>query len=122
MSITINLNVEGAEQLKQAMARFDDALKSQVQTKLSSWAQTTKTDAERLVPVKTGFLKSTIYAKAQDWQIQVGAEATYAAAVEFGSHTARAKPYLTPAVQNRLPDLQRVIIEALNMAKTEAKL
>lgn len=121
MSVTVNLQVEGVEQFKQAIARFDEAMKSQVQAKLTCWAQATKKDAELLVPVRTGFLKSTIYAKTQDWQIQVGAEAMYAAAIEFGMHKARAKPYLTPAVQNHLLELQRVIIEALSIAKTEAK-
>lgn len=122
MSVNVNINISGAEEFKQAVARFDEAMKRQVQEKLASWAQTVKTDAEQQVPVRTGYLKSTIYAKTSDWQMEIGAKANYAAAVELGTHVARAKPFLVPSVQNRIPELQRVITEALNSAKTEAKL
>ncbi|XHH10470.1 MAG: hypothetical protein ACFCUE_07535 [Candidatus Bathyarchaeia archaeon] len=122
MSVTVNINVSGAEDFKQAVARFDEAMKRQVQTKLVDWGQTAKATAERLVPVRTGYLKSTLYAKILDWQIIVGANAPYAAPVELGTSMRRAKPYLVPAVQNRLPELQHVINEAINSAKTEAKL
>ncbi|MGD6933718.1 MAG: HK97 gp10 family phage protein [Candidatus Bathyarchaeia archaeon] len=122
MSVTVNINISGAEEFKQAITRFDEAMKRQIQTKLAGWAQTTKTDAERLVPVRTGYLKSTIYAKTQDWQIEIGATAPYAALIELGNSMRRAKPFLVPAVQNRLPELQHVINEAIATAKTEARL
>ncbi|MGD6809292.1 MAG: hypothetical protein ACQCN3_06290 [Candidatus Bathyarchaeia archaeon] len=122
MSVTVNINISGAEEFEQAVARFNETMKRQIQEKLYSWAQATKMDAERLVPVRTGYLKSTIYAKTLDWQIEIGAKAPYAAPVELGTNTRRAKPYLVPSVQNRLPELQRVIDEAINMAKTEANL
>jgi HK97 gp10 family phage protein len=102
--------------------RFDAAMKNRVQQQLSGWAETVKADAERLVPVRTGYLQSTIYAKSLEWQIEVGAEAAYAAAVEFGTRYSRAKPYLDPAVQAYLPSLERVLLEALDSAKVEAQL
>ena len=122
MSVTVNIEISGAEEFAQAISRFDEAMKRQVQAKLSGWAQTAKSNAERLVPVRTGYLKSTIYAKTQDWQIEIGAKAPYAARIELGTSTRRAKPYLVPAVQNHLPELQHVITEAITSAKTEAKL
>lgn len=122
MSVTVNINISGTQEFNQAVARFDESIKRQIQEKLASWGRSTKSEAQRLVPVKTGYLKSTIYAKTSGWQVQVGAEATYAAAVELGTRTTRAQPYLVPVVQHRLPELQNVIIEAINTAKTEAKL
>jgi HK97 gp10 family phage protein len=122
MSVTVNIDLSGSEEFGQAIASFDDAMKSQVQTKLASWAETVQREAERLVPVKTGYLRSTIYAKAQEWQMEIGAEATYAATVEFGTHTSKAKPYLTPAIESHLPELETVILEALDLAKTGANL
>lgn len=122
MSVTVNINVSGAEEFKQAISRFDEAMKRQVQTKMAGWAQTTKSNAERLVPVRTGYLKSTIYATIHDWQIEIGAKAPYAARIELGTSTRSAKPYLVPAVRNQLPELQHVLNQAINAAKTEAKL
>lgn len=122
MSVSVNIDVSGGEGFAAAMARFDDAVKSRVQGQLLDWIEVVKIDAERLVPVRTGYLQSTIYAKCQDWQVQVGAEATYAAAVEFGTNNARAQPYLNPAVEAYLPTLERFIVQALDSAKAEAQL
>ena len=122
MSVSINVDLSGAEEFAQALNRFDAAMQNRVQQQLAGWAETVKADAERLVPVRTGYLQSTIYAKSIEWQIEVGAEATYAAAVEFGTRYSRAKPYLDPAVQAYLPSLERVLLEALDSAKMEAQL
>ena len=120
MSVSINVNLSGAEEFTKAIERFDSAMKNRVQEQLTSWAESVKVDAERLVPVRTGYLQSTIYAKSQQWQIEVGAEASYAAAVEFGTMYAQAQPYLQPAVEAYLPSLERVLLGALESAKVEA--
>ena len=122
MSVSINLNLSGAEEFSEALNRFDAAMQNRIQEQLLDWAEAVKTDAERLVPVRTGYLQSTIYAKAQEWQMQVGAEATYAAAVEFGTRYVRAQPYLNPALEAYLPSLERVMLDALDSAKAEAEL
>ncbi len=122
MSVSINLEVLGTEGLAQALSRFDTSMQNRVQEQLSQWAESVKGNAERLVPVRTGYLQSTIYAKSQGWQIEVGAEATYAAAVEFGTHDTRAQPYLYPALETHLPNLETTLLEALDLAKVEAQL
>jgi len=122
MSVEITLDLAGAAEFKQAIARFDAEMQRQVHEQLAKWAETVKTEATRLVPVRTGYLRSTIYARIQEWNTEVGAEAAYAANVEFGSRYAMAKPFLNPAVQAHLPELERVLVEALNLAKVEAGL
>jgi HK97 gp10 family phage protein len=122
MSVSINVDLSGAEEFAQALSRFDAAMQNRIQQQLLEWAETVKTDAERLVPVRTGYLQSTIYAKSQEWQVEVGAEATYAAAVEFGTRYAQAKPFLTPAIETYLPSLERVLFDALDSATVEAQL
>jgi HK97 gp10 family phage protein len=122
MSVSVNLDISGGEEFAESMSRFDSAMQSRIQEQLSEWAESVKADAERLVPVRTGYLQSTIYAKAQDWQIEVGAEATYAAAVEFGTRSQRAQPYLSPAVEAYLPNLEQTLLQAVDSAKTEAQL
>jgi HK97 gp10 family phage protein len=122
MSVEITLDLAGAEEFKQAIARFDAEMQRQVHEQLAKWAETVKTEAARLVPVRTGYLRSTIFARIQEWNTEVGAEAAYAANVEFGTRYAMAQPFLNPAVQARLPELERVLVEALNLAKVEAGL
>jgi HK97 gp10 family phage protein len=122
MSISISVDLFGSEDLAQTLNRFDSAMQGRIQEQLSQWAESVKMNAERLVPVRTGYLQSTIYAKSQNWQIEVGAEASYAAAVEFGTRNMRAQPYLNPAIEAQLPNLESVMLSALDIAKVEAEL
>ena len=122
MSVEINLDLAGAEEFTQAIKRFDSEMQRQVHEQLATWAENVKTDATRTVPVRTGYLRSTIYARVQEWNMEVGAEAAYAAAVEFGTRHAMAQPFINPAVQARLPELERVLLAALDSAKLEAGL
>jgi HK97 gp10 family phage protein len=122
MSVSISVNVSGVEGFTNAIERFDSAMRSRVQEQLAGWGESVKADAERLVPVRTGYLQSTIYAKSQQWQIEVGAQASYAATVEFGTKNAQAKPFLQPAVEAYLPSLERVLFDAVESAKLEAGL
>jgi HK97 gp10 family phage protein len=122
MSVEITLDLAGAAEFKQAIAQFDAEMQRQVHEQLAKWAETVKTEAARLVPVRTGYLRSTIFAQVQEWNTEVGAEAAYAANVEFGTRHAMAQPFLNPAVQAHLPELERVLVEALNLAKVEAGL
>ena len=104
------------------MLKFDGALQNQVHRFLASWAADVKAEAMRLVPVKTGYLRSTIYAHIQDWVVNIGAEATYALFVELGTVHMRSQPYLYPAIQAYLPELEAVILAAIDAAKAETGL
>ncbi|MCW4029502.1 MAG: HK97 gp10 family phage protein [Candidatus Bathyarchaeota archaeon] len=121
MSVSINVNVSGAEEFKAAMSRFDSAMQNRIQQQLTSWAQNVKTYADRLVPVRTGHLQRSIFVKVQNWQVQVGAEASYAAAVEFGTLYVPARPYLVPAVKAHTSSLERIFKDAIEASKAEAK-
>ncbi len=87
-----------------------------------SWATDIKAEAIRLVPVRTGYLRSTIYAKIQEWAAEIGADATYALFVELGTKYMQAHPYLYPAIQEYLPQLETVVTAAIEQAKAEAGL
>ncbi|MFB3887959.1 MAG: HK97-gp10 family putative phage morphogenesis protein [Candidatus Bathyarchaeia archaeon] len=119
MSVEVAVEVVGGEEFAQAIGRFDSAMQAQVKAKLAEWAETVRSAAERLVPVRTGYLRSTIYARSGEWQAEVGAEAAYATCVEFGTRSAAAKPFLQPAVERHLPEVERLLVEALESAGTE---
>ncbi len=104
------------------MQRFDSGIQREVHSFLASWAADVKAEAMRLVPVRTGYLRSTIYAKIQEWVAEIGADATYALFVELGTKYMQAHPYLYPAIQEYLPQLETVVTAAIEQAKREAGL
>jgi len=122
MAIQINIDVAGTEEFKQAMKQFDSGMQRQVHERLANWAAEVKESAGQRVPVKTGQLRDSIYAKIGEWVAEVGAEASYAVFVEFGTRYMRARPFLYPAVQEALPRLEAIILEAIEAAKREAGL
>jgi HK97 gp10 family phage protein len=120
MSVEITCDVDGIEEFQAAMQRFDAAMQNQVRRFLISWAADVKAAAMRNAPVRTGHLRSSIYATVKDFVAQIGAEATYALFVEVGTRYMRAQPYLWPAIQEYLPSLEMNIVGALEQAKAEA--
>jgi HK97 gp10 family phage protein len=122
MSVELNIDIAGSEELNQALSRLDAAMQQQLHDSLSAWAEKTRAEAQRLVPVRTGYLRSTISARTHEWQTEIGAEASYAAAVELGTSTVHAQPFLNPAVESQLPELERQLLQAIDAAKTEAGL
>jgi len=122
MAVEVTCEVEGVEEFKAAVERFDSGMQRHVHGQLASWAKEVKTLAKQLVPVRTGYLRSSIYAKISGCVAEIGAEATYALLVEFGTSRMRAQPYLYPSIQEYLPRLEQIICEAIDAAKAEAGL
>ena len=104
------------------MQRFDSGMQRHVHRQLASWAADVKAQAVKNAPVVTGYLRSTIYARVKEWVAEIGADAAYALFVELGTRYMRAQPYLYPAIQQYLPELEAVVVSAIEQAKTEAGL
>jgi HK97 gp10 family phage protein len=120
MALEIKCDVKGIEEFQQAMRNFDSGIQKHVHRLLASWAADVKALTRQLVPVRTGHLRQSIYAEVREWVVQIGAEATYAMFVEFGTRYMQARPYLYPAIQTYLPQLEEIIREAIEVAKAEA--
>ncbi len=122
MAVEIAYDTEGIEKFQTAIQQFDGGMQQHVHRQLTIWVENVKALAKQLVPVRTGFLRNSIYAKIQEWIAEIGVEATYALFVELGTRFMKAKPYLDPAVQEHLPRLEQLICEAIDTAKREAGL
>jgi HK97 gp10 family phage protein len=120
MSVEITCDVKGVEKFQEAMRQFDSAVQKHVHRQLASWAADVKALAMQFVPVRTGHLRSSIYAKISEWVAEIGAEATYALFVELGTRRMQARPYLYPAIKQYLPQLEQIIREAIETAKAES--
>jgi HK97 gp10 family phage protein len=75
--------------------------------------------AKAKVPVDTGNLKNAIaVGSVSDTQAVLVASTNYAAYVEFGTRRMAARPYMRPAVEDHIEEIEdvmgRVIDEALN--------
>lgn len=60
-----------------------------------------------VVPVRTGYLKSTIGKSSSTTEIMVYVDAEYAGYVNFGTSRQRAQPYFTNTVQQFTPEFEK---------------
>jgi HK97 gp10 family phage protein len=120
MAWEVKCDVKGVKEFQAAMHQFDSGVQRHVHRLLASWAADVKALARQLVPVRTGHLRQSIYAEVHEWIVRIGAEATYALFVEFGTRYMQARPYLYPAIQAYLPELEQIIRDAIETAKVEA--
>lgn len=120
MSVKIEIHYEGLEELQTKLQTLDSAIKRRIQNSLNTLAQSIKETAQQLAPVRTGYLRSTIFAKTENWLIKVGARAPYAAYVEFGTRFMRGRRFLSQALQVHIPQLRQLMDLAVEEAKREA--
>ena len=80
--------------------------------------------ARKLVPVRTGYLKSTIAAEigeARIGEVTAEASAEYAQYVEFGTYRQMAQPYFIPAIEAALEEWGLAAQKAYEEALEEAQ-
>jgi len=120
MSVEVETKIEGLEEFRQKVERANWSLRASVHQKLAELASSIKETAQQLAPVRTGYLRSTIYAEADDWTVKVGAYASYAAYVEYGTCFMRGRRFLSQSLEAHLPELESVIGLAVGEALKEA--
>jgi len=122
VSVELSWDVVGVEELRVALSRLDSGLQEQVRAFLLGWAERVRDSAMQKSPVRTGYLRSSIYARVDDSVARVGAEAPYAVYVEFGTRRMQARLFLSLALQEHLPELEFNLLGAIDQAKAEAGL
>lgn len=93
-----DLTISGNKAILDNMAGLQAEIQAQAQATLEQAGQMALDKANELVPVLTGYLKSTLYVEAQPGVVTVGADAPYAIFVELGTRKMAAQPYLVPAM------------------------
>jgi HK97 gp10 family phage protein len=95
----IKITLQGDEQLQAFFAQAPEALRTAVTKATKDFAAKVKEEAQYIVPVRTGFLrKSIFYRTLGPMQYIIGATAGYAGYVEWGTSRMMAQPYLAPAI------------------------
>lgn len=119
----VSVDVSGVQEVQTALLNFDVAMQRRVHEQLGAWCELVKQSAQSKAPIKTGYLRSTIYARMVEyWALEIGVDAFYAYFIEWGTSYMRAQPFMDPALQEYLPILEPVLIAAINQAKLEAGL
>ena len=77
-------------------------------------------EAQRLVPVDTGYLRSTINATTDGFHCSAEATAEYAEYVEYGTFRMEAQPYFTPALEKAMGVFTKIADDIVN--QTEEKI
>jgi HK97 gp10 family phage protein len=107
MSIQIDSDVFGLYELEEKMARLDTQLFLEIQDTLQGEANLIASRAQFYAPIRTGFLRSTIYAVVTAFlHFKVGAWCYYAKFQEFGTRYIPAQRFLSRAFQEQWPRLK----------------
>lgn len=106
MSVQISVNLANFDALSGCLECLCEQYPDAVGQAMMNVAQNILATANTLVPVRTGYLKSTIaIEQPSKFQIKVKATAPYAYYVEFGTKKMSARLFLTNAVNQHLNEL-----------------
>ena len=89
----------------------DDVLKG-LQQNIEKAALTLEKNAKQNCPVDTGKLRASISTEVGNLEAEVGTNVEYALCVEFGTSKQKAQPFMRPALDKAITQLNR------DMAKT----
>ena len=122
MSVDMEIHVHKLPALREKLIRLDEAMKRKVHEAMQFEAEAMKTMARERCPVRTGYLRDTIYAMVLDWLLKLGATAPYAVYQELGTRYIRPREFLKNAVSLRMKSLvnriNRVLAEAIKESST----
>jgi len=122
MSVEIELQVEGAEELAQQMRKLDRAMYERVHRRLYEIGVKMRNMARQLAPVRTGRLRDSIFSRVQGWELKFGAKAPYAEFLEFGTRFIQPRLFLSKAVDTYDAQLELLLATAVEEAIREASL
>ena len=106
MSVKISVNMSNFDVLSSCFECLCEQYPEAVGQAMMNVAQNILATANTLVPVRTGYLKSTIaIEQPSKFQIKVKATAPYAYYVEFGTKKMSARLFLTNSVNQHLNEL-----------------
>jgi HK97 gp10 family phage protein len=110
----VALKITGLDRIKEGLAAAPHELRVVANRVCNEEMSKVTERAKEIVPVRTGRLRNSIYRRKTGflgWE--VGATMFYAGFVEFGTRYMRARPYLRPAVEEKMPEVREELKDAL---------
>jgi HK97 gp10 family phage protein len=109
--MTVQIQVEVDDQATPMLEAALEKIQDQINAGLDEAGQEIVIYAQQIVPVRTGFLRSSIGYEVADGTLIIRATAKYAAYVEWGTRRARAQPYIRPSIDAYMTRITSSIIE-----------
>ena len=120
MSVELQVDLVGSD-FRLQMERLDASIKTRVQQRLEEIVESIKETAQSLAPVRTGYLRSTVFTEAPaEWTVKVGAKAPYSAYIEYGTRYMAGRHFLSNAIEQHHLQLVDMIGQAVNEGVMEA--
>jgi len=118
LSVQISVNLSNFDVLSSCFECLCEQYPEAVASGMMNVAQNILATANTLVPVRTGYLKSTLaIEQSSNFQLKVKATAPYAYYVEFGTRKMSARLFLTNSVNQHLsefaPEIEQQIKDLL---------
>ena len=114
INIAVSLNQGLTEALRNCSEQYPWAVASAMKTVADRVLDTSNV----LVPVRTGFLKSTLgYRQDSDFRVTFYATAPYASYVEFGGTRMAARLFLTRSIQQHQEEFPQEVTKALTQLR-----
>lgn len=121
MSAKIGCEVLYVDELSSSLQAFAGSLDESVLSAIERVVDRILATARLLVPVRTGFLLSTIGAEViAKWAFVIYARAPYAGYVEWGTFRMYARLYMTHAIEQHQGELQQEIASAVVQSAQES--
>jgi HK97 gp10 family phage protein len=121
LSAVVEVEVLHAKELVEALrVSFLDSVNRKVDDAISTVGNRMLDTALRLVPVRTGYLRSTIrFERMEKWAFRLFACAPYAPYVEWGTMRMAARLFMTHAVEMHRVEMQEEVENAIGLAIEE---
>jgi Bacteriophage HK97-gp10, putative tail-component len=116
--LSVSINVTVVQSLTEALAGYLEQYPWAVASAFKTVADRILETSNVLVPVRTGFLKSTLgYRQDNNFQVIFFATAPYASYVEFGTSRIAARLFLTRAIMQHQPEFYQEVLSALQQLR-----
>ena len=121
MAVEMQVDIYGIPELREKLDRLDQNMRVYVDQALDFEVQAMQNRAQSLAPKRTGYLASTVFAqKIGEWSFKLGARASYAFFVEFGTRFMQARRFLSRALELSMLGLVQHVNHAIQTAIREA--
>jgi len=120
VSVDMQMQFADQDEFRLKMKRMDASMNACVQQQLQELAECIKDTAQRISPVRTGYLRSTIFTETAEWTVKIGASAPYAAYVEYGTRFMHGRRFLSQAIEIHRLQLVNIVGEAVSESLVEA--
>lgn len=112
--MSLNIEVTLDQSLTEALSSYLEQYPWAVASAMKTVADRILDTSNVLVPVRTGFLKSTIgYRQDNNFQVTFYATAPYASYVEFGTRRMSARLFLTRAIEQHQTEFAQDVLSTL---------